>query len=135
MRRRELPAAWPRALQLVVGTHALIEGAVEFGTWPGRGRRTAPLRRAPAGGLDAKAPDGLAPTPAHDRHPDPRTLSLTAYGDLDTTVLRTLPKGRRRSTFVVTNPGPGARYERIREEIAAGRQCFVVCPLVEESRR
>jgi ATP-dependent DNA helicase RecG len=67
--------------------------------------------------------------------PIPRTLSLTAYGDLDATVLRELPKGRRPvETFVVDGARARARaYERIREEIAAGRQCFVVCPLVEES--
>jgi hypothetical protein len=67
--------------------------------------------------------------------PIPRTLSLTAYGDLDATVLRELPKGRRPvETFVVDGARARARaYERIREENAAGRQCFVVCPLVEES--
>jgi ATP-dependent DNA helicase RecG len=67
--------------------------------------------------------------------PIPRTLSLTAYGDLDATVLRELPSGRRPvETHVVDGARARARaYERIREEIAAGRQCFVVCPLVEES--
>src|SRR5215210_940474 len=67
--------------------------------------------------------------------PIPRTLALTAYGDLDATVLRELPRGRQP---VQTHVVDGARarrraYERIREEIAKGRQCFVVCPLVEES--
>jgi ATP-dependent DNA helicase RecG len=67
--------------------------------------------------------------------PIPRTLSLTAYGDLDATVLRELPEGRRPvETYVVDGARARARaYQRIREEIAAGRQCFVVCPLVEES--
>ena len=67
--------------------------------------------------------------------PIPRTLSLTAYGDLDVTVLRELPQGRRPvETHVVDGARARARaYERIREEIGAGRQCFVVCPLVEES--
>ena len=67
--------------------------------------------------------------------PIPRTLSLTAYGDLDATVLRELPSGRRPvETHVVDGASARARaYERIREEIADGRQCFVVCPLVEES--
>jgi ATP-dependent DNA helicase RecG len=65
----------------------------------------------------------------------PRTLALTAYGDLDASVLRELPAGRRPvETHVVDGARARARaYERIREEIAAGRQCFVVCPLVEES--
>jgi ATP-dependent DNA helicase RecG len=67
--------------------------------------------------------------------PIPRTLSLTAYGDLDATVLRELPSGRRPvETHVVDGARARARaYQRIREEIAARRQCFVVCPLVEES--
>jgi ATP-dependent DNA helicase RecG len=86
--------------------------------------------------LDAKAPEGLVPHSLHmTATPIPRTLSLTAYGDLDATVLRELPRGRQP---VVTHVVDGARararaYERIREEIAQGRQCFVVCPLVEES--
>jgi ATP-dependent DNA helicase RecG len=67
--------------------------------------------------------------------PIPRTLALTAYGDLDVTILRELPAGRRPvETHVVDGARARARaYERIREEIAKGRQCFVVCPLVEES--
>jgi len=86
--------------------------------------------------LDAKAPEGLAPHALHmTATPIPRTLSLTAYGDLDATVLRELPRGRQPvETHVVDGARARARaYERIREEIAAGRQCFVVCPLVEES--
>ena len=67
--------------------------------------------------------------------PIPRTLALTAYGDLDVTVLRHLPAGRRPiQTFVASTERERQRaYERIREELRAGRQAFVVCPLVEES--
>ena len=67
--------------------------------------------------------------------PIPRTLALTAYGDLDVTVLRELPRGRRPiATHVASTERERARaYERIREELRAGRQAFVVCPLVEES--
>jgi ATP-dependent DNA helicase RecG len=86
--------------------------------------------------LDRKAPAGLAPHALHmTATPIPRTLSLTAYGDLDATVLRELPAGRQPvETHVVDGARARARaYQRIREEIAAGRQCFVVCPLVEES--
>ena len=67
--------------------------------------------------------------------PIPRTLAMTVYGDLDVTVLRELPAGRRPiDTFVASSERERARaYERIREELRAGRQAFVVCPLVAES--
>jgi ATP-dependent DNA helicase RecG len=124
-------------LQLVVGTHALIEEPVEFRDLAvvvvDEQHRFGVRQRA---ALDAKAPEGLTPHALHmTATPIPRTLSLTAYGDLDATVLRELPKGRQPvETHVVDGARARARaYERIREEIAAGRQCFVVCPLVEES--
>ena len=137
-RRRELlDRLASGALQLVVGTHALIEDPVEFRDLAvvvvDEQHRFGVRQRA---ALDAKAPDGLAPHALHmTATPIPRTLSLTAYGDLDATVLRELPRGRQPvETYVVDGARARARaYERIREEIAAGRQCFVVCPLVEES--
>ena len=137
-RRRELLERLSNGqLQLVVGTHALIEDAVEFRDLAvvvvDEQHRFGVRQRA---ALDAKAPEGLAPHALHmTATPIPRTLSLTAYGDLDATVLRELPRGRQPvETYVVDGARARARaYERIREEIGAGRQCFVVCPLVEES--
>jgi ATP-dependent DNA helicase RecG len=137
-RRRELLDRLGNGqLQLVVGTHALIEEPVEFRDLAvvvvDEQHRFGVRQRA---ALDAKAPEGLVPHALHmTATPIPRTLSLTAYGDLDATVLRELPSGRRPvETYVVDGARARARaYERIREEIAAGRQCFVVCPLVEES--
>ena len=137
-RRRELLDRLSSGqLQLVVGTHALIEDPVEFRDLAvvvvDEQHRFGVRQRA---ALDAKAPEGLVPHALHmTATPIPRTLSLTAYGDLDATVLRELPRGRRPvETYVVDGARARARaYERIREEIAAGRQCFVVCPLVEES--
>ena len=124
-------------LALVVGTHALIEDAVEFRDLAlcvvDEQHRFGVRQRA---ALDSKAPTGLAPHALHmTATPIPRTLALTAYGDLDATVLRQLPAGRKPvETHVVDGVRARARaYERIREEIARGRQCFVVCPLVEES--
>jgi ATP-dependent DNA helicase RecG len=124
-------------LGLVVGTHALLEEPVRFATLGlvvvDEQHRFGVRQRA---ALDAKAPAGLVPHALHmTATPIPRTLSLTAYGDLEATVLRELPAGRRPvQTHVVDGERPRRRaYERIREEIAAGRQCFVVCPLVEES--
>jgi len=137
-RRRELLDRLASGqLQLVVGTHALIEDAVEFRDLAvvvvDEQHRFGVRQRA---ALDAKAPDGLVPHALHmTATPIPRTLSLTAYGDLDATALRELPYGRRPvETHVVDGARARTRaYERIREEIAEGRQCFVVCPLVEES--
>jgi ATP-dependent DNA helicase RecG len=137
-RRRDLLARLASGeLPLVVGTHALIEEAVEFRDLAvcvvDEQHRFGVRQRA---ALDAKAPDDLVPHALHmTATPIPRTLALTAYGDLDATVLRELPAGRRP---VETHVVDGARarrraYQRIREEIAKGRQCFVVCPLVEES--
>jgi ATP-dependent DNA helicase RecG len=124
-------------LKLLVGTHALIEEAVEFDRLAvvvvdEQHRFGVNQRRA----LDRKAPAGLAPHVLHmTATPIPRTLSLTLYGDLDVTVLRELPAGRRPiTTHVANSEAERARaYERIREELRAGRQAFVVCPLVEES--
>ena len=67
--------------------------------------------------------------------PIPRTLALTEYGDLDVTRLRELPRGRQPiATHVAASAAERARaYERIREELRAGRQAYVVCPMVEES--
>ncbi|MBV9309605.1 MAG: ATP-dependent DNA helicase RecG, partial [Solirubrobacterales bacterium] len=67
--------------------------------------------------------------------PIPRTLALAGYGDLDFTILRELPRGRKPvATFVCSSERERARaYDRLREELRAGRQAFVVCPLVEHS--
>jgi ATP-dependent DNA helicase RecG len=124
-------------LKLLVGTHALIEETVEFdrlavAVVDEQHRFGVNQRRA----LDRKAPDALAPHVLHmTATPIPRTLALTAYGDLDVTVLRELPAGRRPiDTHVCATERERERaYERIREELRAGRQAFVVCPLVEES--
>jgi ATP-dependent DNA helicase RecG len=137
-RRREiLERLASGELNLLVGTHALIEPAVEFRDLAlyviDEQHRFGVRQRA---ALDRKAPDGLVPHGLHmTATPIPRTLQLTAYGDLDTTMLRELPAGRGAvETHVVDGERARSRaYERIREEIAAGRQCFVVCPLVEES--
>jgi ATP-dependent DNA helicase RecG len=124
-------------LKLLVGTHALIETAVTFdrlavAVVDEQHRFGVNQRRA----LDRKAPEDLAPHVLHmTATPIPRTLAMTAYGDLDVTVLRHLPAGRRPiETYVASTERERARaYERIREELRAGRQAFVVCPLVEES--
>src|ERR671927_756310 len=124
-------------LKLIVGTHALIEPDVEFDRLAvavvDEQHRFGVRQRA---ALDAKAPDGLAPHVLHmTATPIPRTLRLASFGALDVTALRELPKGRQPiETFVASGEQARARaYERLREELRAGRQAFVVCPLVSES--
>jgi len=124
-------------LSLVVGTHALIEPDVAFarlGVAVVDEQHRFGVRQRAA--LDAKGKDDLSPHVLHmTATPIPRTLALVQYGDLDDTVLKQLPRGRRPiETFVASGERERARaYERIREELGAGRQAFVVCPLVEES--
>jgi ATP-dependent DNA helicase RecG len=122
--------------QIVVGTHALIEGVVEFASLAvavvDEQHRFGVRQRA---ALDAKGPGKRLPHILHmTATPIPRTLSLTAYGDLDTTALRELPKGRRpiRTRVVGEDRRPEA-YEFIRDRLREGRQAYVVCPLVSES--
>jgi ATP-dependent DNA helicase RecG len=123
-------------LRLLVGTHALIEETVEFSRLAlavvdeqhrfGVRQRTA---------LDRKSQGELSPHVLHlTATPIPRTLALTIYGDLDASTLRVLPSGRRPvKTWVVPEEKRAGAYEFIRERLREGRQCFVVCPLVEES--
>jgi len=137
-RRRTLEALATGELPLVVGTHALIEPTVEFSRLRvvvvdeqhrfGVGQR----RR-----LDAKGPAGLAPHVLHmTATPIPRTLSLTAYGDLDTTTLRELPAGRRPiKTWHVGEEKRDGAYRFIRDRLREGRQAFVVCSLVSTSEK
>jgi ATP-dependent DNA helicase RecG len=124
-------------LVLVVGTHALIEEVVRFarlGVAVVDEQHRFGVRQRAA--LDAKAPGPLRPHVLHmTATPIPRTLALTAYGDLDLTALRELPRGRQPiETFVASSERErGRAYERMREELRAGHQAYVVCPLVSES--
>jgi ATP-dependent DNA helicase RecG len=137
-RRRELLGRLASGeLSLLVGTHALIEPSVEFRDLAlavvDEQHRFGVRQRA---ALEAKATEGTAPHALHmTATPIPRTLQLTDYGDLDVTALHELPSGRKPiETFVGDSASWRTRaYERAREEIAAGRQVFVVCPLVTES--
>jgi ATP-dependent DNA helicase RecG len=123
-------------LGLVVGTHALIQETVEFRSLAvaviDEQHRFGVRQRA---ALDAKGPGDAAPHVLHmTATPIPRTLSLTAYGDLDTTALHELPAGRKPIvTKAVSKVQRPDAYEFVRKQLREGRQAFVVCPLVSES--
>jgi ATP-dependent DNA helicase RecG len=125
-------------LGLVVGTHALIDPKVRFARLgvcvvDEQHRFGVEQRRA----LDEKRVEGMVPHVLHmTATPIPRTLSLTAYGDLDTTALRELPAGRQPvETRLVEEDDRASAYEFVRGQLRAGRQAYVVCPLVEESEK
>jgi ATP-dependent DNA helicase RecG len=137
-RKQDLERLATGELGLIVGTHALIEPSVRFarlGLVVVDEQHRFGVRQRKA--LDAKGVEGMAPHVLHmTATPIPRTLSLTAYGDLDTTALHQLPAGRRPvRTQVVEEDGRDAAYELVREQLSAGRQAYVVCPLVEESEK
>jgi ATP-dependent DNA helicase RecG len=118
---------------LVVGTHALLQEDVVFDRLAlvvvDEQHKFGVAQRA---ALRAKGhePDVLVMTAT----PIPRTLALTLYGDLDVSVLDELPPGRQPVRTYHRYPDARARvYEFVRREVQAGRQAYVVCPLVEES--
>jgi len=124
-------------VDIVVGTHALIYGEVEFARLGlaviDEQHRFGVEQRALLRGM-GEEPDVLVMTAT----PIPRTAGFLIYGDLDKSELRTMPPGRTPVTTEAVGPGPLERagaYERLRAEVAAGRQAYVVCPLVEGSPR
>ncbi len=137
-RRETLDRLASGELGLLVGTHALIEPTVRFARLglcviDEQHRFGVDQRRA----LDEKGVEGMAPHVLHmTATPIPRTLSLTAYGDLDTTTLHELPAGRQPvTTRLVDEDRREAAFEFLRERLRDGRQAFVVCPLVAESEK
>jgi ATP-dependent DNA helicase RecG len=137
-RERALGQLASGELGLALGTHALIEPAVRFARLglcvvDEQHRFGVEQRRA----LDAKGIEGMAPHVLHmTATPIPRTLSLTAYGDLDTTALHELPAGRRPvETWLVEEDRRAEAYEFVRARLREGRQAYVVCPLVSASEK
>jgi ATP-dependent DNA helicase RecG len=138
-RREVLAGLADGTVDIVIGTHALIQDAVDFASLGavvvdeqhrfGVEQRAA-LRAKTVGGA---VPDMLVMTAT----PIPRTAAMTVYGDLDVSVLDELPPGR---TPIVTKWAEGPLLEaevwaEIRGEVAAGRQAYVVCPLIGESEK
>ncbi|HXE79345.1 MAG TPA: ATP-dependent DNA helicase RecG [Vicinamibacterales bacterium] len=122
-------------IDLVVGTHALVQKAIQFRTLGlvviDEQHRFGVMQRATLRekGLN---PDMLVMTAT----PIPRTLALTTYGDLDVSSIRDLPPGR---VPVRTIAKPESRrtdvYEFLRRELEQGRQAYVVYPIIEESEK
>src|SRR5262249_2619129 len=135
VRRQMVAEIETGAVQLVVGTHALVQGSVTFKQLGlvviDEQHRFGVMQRAT---LRAKgqSPDVLVMTAT----PIPRTLALTVYGDLDTSFISDVPPGR---LPIKTIAKPDSRREDLyaftRRELDAGRQAYVVYPLVEESER
>ncbi|HEX2383082.1 MAG TPA: ATP-dependent DNA helicase RecG [Acidimicrobiales bacterium] len=143
-RRRILGGLESGEADILIGTHALIEEGVAFRSLGvvvvdeqhrfGVEQRAA-LREKGAGEL---VPDVLVMTAT----PIPRTAAMTVYGDLDVSVLDEKPPGRERIATSWEKVSPGeltlgelAVWAKVRDEVAAGRQAYVVCPLIEESEK
>jgi len=135
-RRRVRTAAASGHCALVVGTHALIEEDVEFAQMGLAvvdeqhrfGTRQRELLRAKGTGR----PHFLAMTAT----PIPRTLALALYGEMSVSVIDELPPGRTPVRTEVIEPDERERaYALVREQVARGRQAFVIYPLIEESEK
>jgi ATP-dependent DNA helicase RecG len=138
-RRRILADLASGQLDLVIGTHALIQTDVAFASLGvavideqhrfGVEQRAA-LREKSG---DEAVPDVLVMTAT----PIPRTAAMTVYGDLDVTVIKSRPAGRQPITtrWARTDEDEAGVWEAVRREVECGRQAYVVCPLIEESEK
>ncbi|HVM55596.1 MAG TPA: ATP-dependent DNA helicase RecG [Acidimicrobiales bacterium] len=136
-RARILEGLGSGEVDIVIGTHALIEDKVAF-----RSLGVAVIDEQHRFGVEQRAalrskgelvPDVLVMTAT----PIPRTAAMTVYGDLDVSVLDELPPGRT-PVATVWAKGPlevAEAWQRVRDEVAAGRQAYVVTPLIEESEK
>lgn len=118
-------------IDIVVGTHAIIEQRVRF-----RRLGLAVIDEQHKFGVTQKM---LLKEKGDNPHilvmtatPIPRTLALTVYGDLDMSVIREMPKGRKPiSTYWIEEEKRAEAYNFVKEELAKGRQAYVVCPLID----
>ena len=133
-RRRALLDVASGDAGIVVGTHALLQENVDF-----RDLALVVVDEQHRFGVEQRdALRGKGATPPHvlvmTATPIPRTVAMTVFGDLETSTLRELPAGRAPiTTHVVPEDRPGwmARtWARVAEEVAAGRQVYVVCPRI-----
>ena len=135
-RREVLAGLADGSVDIVIGTHALIQEGVEFGSLGAvvvdeQHRFGVEQRAALRAKSDDVVPDLLVMTAT----PIPRTAAMTVYGDLEVSALDELPPGR---TPIATHWAAGPLSEAnvwasVRDEVETGRQAYVVCPLIEES--
>ena len=132
-RRRLLERIAAGEVQIVIGTHALLQGDVQFaslGLVVTDEQHRFGVRQRAAMKQKAEEPDVLVMSAT----PIPRTLSLILFGDLDASVIDELPPGRK---TVLTRTVPVHKrmdmYGYVRERARGGEQTYIVCPLVEES--
>jgi len=135
-RTRVLEAIGSGDVDLVVGTHALVQEGVTFDDLSlaviDEQHRFGVHQRMALKGKGG-SPDVLIMTAT----PIPRTLALTYYGDLDVVVLDEMPKGRQPITTRIARSSDqrDAAYRLVRAEVEAGRQAFVVCAAIDEGNR
>jgi ATP-dependent DNA helicase RecG len=134
-RRMILQAARAGEIDILLGTHALIQEQVEFsnlGLVIIDEQHRFGVRQRALLSQKGENPDVLVMTAT----PIPRTLALTAYGDLDLSVIHELPPGRKAvKTRYLPRSARQKAYDFARQMIEQGGQCYVVCPLVEESEK
>ncbi len=120
-------------IPILIGTHALIQKSVKFKNLAlvviDEQHRFGTAQRRKLVRKDGLAPHLLSMTAT----PIPRTLALTIYGDLDLSLLDEMPAGRKQIiTEIITPDKRTATYEKIRGELKAGRQLYVICPRIFE---
>ena len=120
-------------IAVLIGTHALIQKSVRFKHLAlvivDEQHRFGTAQRQKLVNKHEAIPHLLSMTAT----PIPRTLALTLYGDLDLTLLDEMPAGRKKIiTEIITHDQRAGAYGKIRDELKAGRQLFVVCPRIDE---
>ncbi|MBP5408647.1 MAG: ATP-dependent DNA helicase RecG [Prevotella sp.] len=135
-RKEVLDGLLDGSVQILVGTHAVIEDTVQFARLGmvvvDEQHRFGVAQRAKLWNKSANPPHVLVMTAT----PIPRTLAMTLYGDLDVSVIDELPPGRKPvvTTHVFDRSMPSL-YDSIRNQIRQGRQIYIVFPLIEESEK
>lgn len=133
-RRDVLEGLLDGSLDIVIGTHALIQDTVMFKNLglviTDEQHRFGVNQRAK---LETKAIDTVPDVLVMTATPIPRTMTLTVYGDLDVSFIKKLPPGRKPiRTFVRQTDRRELIYKFVVDQVHQGRQAYVVCPLIEE---